>query len=159
MSVKAEVLERSEEQTTAPTEEYVNENKWTIRPCFLYKEEYNDCKSIKGRFHQYFIHGEAIDCLQWKRDYDNCSRYEEKKDLKAAQAVIHSEEDRRRTRLKAHFNNDIWPKRKAPPPNWERELPEWLQKRNENTLLDVKSRQEKGEDIQLIGERYLCTIM
>lgn len=71
-----------------------------IRPCFLYKEEYNDCKSIKGRFHQYFIHGESIDCLQWKRDYDNCSRFEDNKDLKAAKAVIESEADRRKTRLK-----------------------------------------------------------
>lgn len=71
-----------------------------IRPSFLYKEEYSDCKSIKGRFHQYFIHGESIDCLQWKRDYDNSSRFEEKNDLKAAKAVIESEEARRQSRFK-----------------------------------------------------------
>ncbi len=156
-----------------------------IRPCFLYKEEYSDCKSIKGRFHQYFIHGESIDCLQWKRDYDNCTRYEENNDLKAAQEVIQSESDRRKDRFKgtvqkeafcftvnslcpmnhktnqfvAHFNNDIWTKRKSPPEDWDKALPEWLQKRNQNTLLDVKSRQAKGEDIELIGERFLCTIM
>lgn len=73
-----------------------------IRPCFLYKEEYSDCKSIKGRFHQYFIDGESKDCLQWKRDYDNCSRYEEKNDLKAAHAVVQSEEDRRKQRFKGN---------------------------------------------------------
>lgn len=55
---------------------------------------------MKGRFHQYFIHGESVDCLQWKRDYDNCSRYEEKNDLKAAHAVIQSEGDRRKQRFK-----------------------------------------------------------
>lgn len=71
-----------------------------IRPCFLYKEEYSDCKSMKGRFHQYFIHGESVDCLQWKRDYDNCTRFEEKSDLKAAHAIIQSEQDRRTARFK-----------------------------------------------------------
>lgn len=61
--------------------------------------------------------------------------------------------------LVAHYDNDVWTKRKAPPPDWDKTLPEWLQKRNENTLLEVKSRQAKGEDIALVGERYLCTIM
>ncbi|KAJ6641372.1 UPF0545 protein C22orf39 [Pseudolycoriella hygida] len=159
MSVKAEVVNENPEKPTELTEAFVNENKWAMRPCFLYKEEYNDCKSIKGRFNQYFIHGESIDCQQWKRDYDNCSRYEDKQDLKSAQALIESEAERRKERFRAHFDNDVWTKRKAPPPDWDKALPEWLQKRNENTLLDVKSRQAKGEDIHLIGERYLCTIM
>lgn len=118
--------------------------------------------------------------MQWKRDYDNCSRYEDNNDLKAANAVIQSESNRREARLKgkqnqnqktmailsntyqidiAHFGNDVWTKRKTPPSDWDNTLPEWLQKRNENTLLEVKSRQAKGENIELIGERYLCTIM
>lgn len=59
----------------------------------------------------------------------------------------------------AHYDNDIWTKRKAPPSDWDKELPEWLQKRNENTLLEVKSKQAKGEDIALVGERFLCSIM
>ena len=44
---------------------------WLIKPCEMYKEEYKDCKSIKARFHQYFIFGETLDCEQWKIDYDN----------------------------------------------------------------------------------------
>lgn len=59
----------------------------------------------------------------------------------------------------AHYDNDVWSKRKEPPNDWDKALPEWLQKRNENTLLDVKSRQAKGDKVELIGERYLCTIM
>lgn len=50
----------------------------------MYREEYNDCTSVKGRFHQYFIYGETIDCAQWKRDLDNCSKWKEENDLKAA---------------------------------------------------------------------------
>lgn len=50
----------------------------------MYREEYNDCTSVKGRFHQYFIYGETIDCAQWKRDFDNCSKWKEENDLKAA---------------------------------------------------------------------------
>lgn len=49
----------------------------------MYKEEYKDCKSIKARFHQYFIFGETVDCEQWKIDYDNCNLWSEHKDKEA----------------------------------------------------------------------------
>jgi len=41
----------------------------------MYKEEYSECTSIKGRFHQYFIFGKSVDCSQWKRDFENCVRW------------------------------------------------------------------------------------
>ena len=31
-----------------------------VRPCESYNDEYSECKSIKGRFHQYFLHGENL---------------------------------------------------------------------------------------------------
>lgn len=55
-----------------------------IRPCEMYKEEYSDCTSVKARFHQYFIHGRAVDCAQWNRDYSNCCRWRDSGDAKAA---------------------------------------------------------------------------
>jgi hypothetical protein len=54
-----------------------------VRPCNMYKEEYSDCTSIKARFHQYFIFGKTVDCSQWKRDFDNCVRWKDKKNSSA----------------------------------------------------------------------------
>lgn len=45
----------------------------------MYKAEYDDCTSIRGRFHQYFIFGSSIDCTQWEKDYHNCYQWEKNK--------------------------------------------------------------------------------
>lgn len=66
----------------------------------MYDEEYDDCRSIKARFHQYFIFGKELDCEQWKTDYNNCIKYTKNNDLQAAQELIDSETNRRRERLK-----------------------------------------------------------
>lgn len=131
-----------------------------IRPCFLYKEEYSDCKSIKGRFHQHFIHGQSIDCESWKKDFDNCVQYEEKKDAEAATAVIKSEERRRHERLRAHYGNGVWLKRPSPPEDWNSPLPVWIEERNKNTYLDIKNREFKGEVVEQVKEKSsFCPIM
>lgn len=49
----------------------------------MYKAEYDDCISIKARFHQYFIFGERIDCSKWKTDYMNCYEWEKHKSEEA----------------------------------------------------------------------------
>ena len=54
-----------------------------IRPCVMYKDEYSDCTSIRGRFQQYFVHGETEDCLPWKRDYENCMKWKDNGNEKA----------------------------------------------------------------------------
>lgn len=54
-----------------------------MRPCMMYKDEYDDCTSIKARFHQYFIFGETIDCNQWKTDYNNCYQWQKYKSEEA----------------------------------------------------------------------------
>ena len=54
-----------------------------VRPCEAYKDEHSECKSIKGRFHQYFIHGDTIDCTQWETDYENCMKYCLRQDMAA----------------------------------------------------------------------------
>lgn len=51
------------------------EDTWMVRPCEINKEEYSECTSIKARFHQYFIFGKSVDCLQWKRDFENCVQW------------------------------------------------------------------------------------
>lgn len=142
----------------------VKNGSWSIRPCNLYKgkmsfsvisqllqqenvisEEYRDCRSIKGRFQQYFVHGDSLDCSSWEHDFENCVKFEEKKDLKAAKAVIDNETSRRKKRMKAHFGNNVWKKRDAPPEDWSKPLPDHLNQQYENSFLDVKSKELRGE--------------
>ncbi|PSN39173.1 hypothetical protein C0J52_20383 [Blattella germanica] len=113
---------------------------WMVRPCDLYKEEYSDCTSIKARFHQYFIHGESVDCSQWKRDYDNCVRWENNKNSKAL--------------------NNVWTKRDGPPPDWNKPLPEKFQKEYENTYLYHRAKEmAEGEGSRSeLENRTLCVI-
>jgi hypothetical protein len=54
-----------------------------VRPCESYKDEHSECKSIRGRFHQYFIHGENLDCAQWQTDFENCMKFRLQKDIPA----------------------------------------------------------------------------
>ncbi|XP_021206473.1 uncharacterized protein LOC105842222 isoform X3 [Bombyx mori] len=70
---------------TSNTTESQLEDKWMIRNCDIYEDEYDECTSFRARFHQYFIFGETLDCNQWKKDYDNCCKWESKKDVKAAE--------------------------------------------------------------------------
>lgn len=131
----------------------------------MYKEEYDDCNSVQGRFQQYFVHGDSADCPRWKRDYDNCVRFEQSPDnnLAAAQEIIDSESSRRAARWKGHYGNTVWEKRKSPPEDWAKPLPEWLQKRNENTYLDIKSKEMNSSggnafDLET-KDRTLCVVM
>ncbi len=122
-------------------------------------EEYKDCKSLKSRFNQYFIHGESLDCSSWYHDYENCLKWESKKDLKAAKEIIDSESKRRNIRLKNHYGNDIWRKRKTVPEDWAKPLPENISKEYENSYLDIKSKEMKGIIEKREEERTLCVVM
>lgn len=128
----------------------------------MYEEEYKDCKSLKSRFHQYFIHGESVDCHQWKHDYNSCLRYErDQSDLKSAKEVIDSEIDRRSVRMQAHYDNNIWHKRSSPPPDWDRALPDWLVEKNQNTYLSLKSSESTDNeyDNAIGNKRTMCLVM
>lgn len=119
---------------------------------------------MRSRFHQYFVHGEFADCSQWKTDCDDCLLYERKEDFQAALRVIRSEKNRREIRLGAHYANTVWTKRTEPPSEWEKPLPDWLQKRDENTFLAIKSREMKGEKTDEfvtfgLEPKSLCPIM
>lgn len=119
-----------------------------IRPCKIYDEEYSDCTSIKARFQQHFVYGKSLDCGQWKRDFENCIKYEQSQDLTAARELIESEKLRRMERFKAHYQNDVWTKRKSPPEGWNRPLPEAIQKAYENSYLSAKAKELRGEKVE-----------
>jgi hypothetical protein len=118
-------------------------------------EEFRDCRSIKGRFQQYFVHGDSLDCASWEHDFEDCLKYEDKNDLKAAKRVIDNETLRRKERLKNHYSNNVWKKRDAPPEDWAKPLPEHLTKGYENSFLDLKSKELKGE----LHYLFLCCLL
>ncbi|XP_052872186.1 UPF0545 protein C22orf39 homolog [Anopheles cruzii] len=143
-----------------PEEEEVFKNLWSIRPCYLYNEEYDDCTSIKARFHQYFIHGESIDCNQWKRDYANCTRFEKNPtDTKSALELIQSEASRREERMRAHYSNNVWTKRTAPPEDWSKPLPEHMLKEYEGSYLAAKAKELRGGPQTADSDSFSCSIM
>lgn len=129
----------------------------------MYEEEYKDCTSLKSRFHQYFIHGKSVDCNQWKHDYSSCLRYErDTSDWKSANEVINSEIDRRTIRMQAHYENNIWRKRINPPADWNKPLPDWLIKKNQNTYLNVRASEitDIEHDNTICNEnRTMCSVM
>lgn len=169
-------------------ESEVKNNSWAIRPCHLYKgfyskfsyfavasdefvcfflspEEYRDCRSIKARFQQYFVQGELLDCSSWEHDFENCSKFDEENDMKAAKKIIDNEASRRKERMKAHYSNNIWKKRKNPPEDWAKPLPEHLTRQYENSFLDIKNKEMKNIPISpeaaanSMQSSSFCTIM
>lgn len=48
-------------------------------------------------------------------------------------------------RLRAHYRNDVWEKRDNPPDDWNKPLPEHMQKEYETTYLYAKSKEGNGE--------------
>lgn len=72
-------------------------------------------------------------------------------------AVIKSEKERRLNRLRAHYRNDTWKKREAPPDDWAKPLPEWMAKRDKDTYLAQKSKELKEGITE--NPKSSCTIM
>ncbi|KAF6035475.1 hypothetical protein EB796_006214 [Bugula neritina] len=55
---------------------------WMVRPCVVYEEEYKECNSVSGKFHQRYVHGETLDCSKWYNDWKSCQKYTTTKDPK-----------------------------------------------------------------------------
>ncbi|KAK7075112.1 hypothetical protein SK128_023284 [Halocaridina rubra] len=130
---------------------------WLVKPCERYKEELSECRSIKRKFHQYYIHGETKDCSQWKADYKNCLDYRKNKNIDALSSVIDSEKVRCRERLSGHYKNTVWEKRESPPDDWSSPLPEENLHKDDISFLAMKAKELKEGKVQ---EEWtsICTI-
>lgn len=106
-----------------------------VRDCLDYEIEYKKCRSLRGKFHQYFIFGELLDCTHYKKKWKNCNKCMEN-DFKACADLIRDENELREKRIKNHLANDVWEKREKPPSDWNKELPEWLKERQKYSYLD-----------------------
>ncbi|XP_076338927.1 synaptic plasticity regulator PANTS isoform X5 [Tachypleus tridentatus] len=98
---------------------------------------------IKARFHQYFVHGQMIDCTQWQNDFKNCMDWRRYRDIDAFKNVLESERNRIFQRQAAAQANDSWELRDEPPEDWNKPLPDWLQKEH-NSYLKLKQKERIG---------------
>ncbi|RZF42621.1 hypothetical protein LSTR_LSTR001416 [Laodelphax striatellus] len=137
--------------------DHIKEKMFMVRNKAWYEEEYADCKSIRGRFHQYFVHGYLLDCSPWKRDADNCERWTKNQDRDSLEELIDSETKRREERLKPFTENEVWEPRTSPPGNWNSPLPEWMVEEYKTSYLGIKASEFKD----LIADKgtSLCNIM
>lgn len=104
-----------------------------------------------------------MDCSGWNHDLNDCINFEEKNDYRAGKRVIENENKRRKDRMEAHFDNDTWIKRKSPPEDWNKSLPEYITRKYENSFLEIKNKELKGESSSEknldFKEPTYCTLM
>jgi len=136
------------------------DDSWMVRPCEMYNLEYKDCNSLKGHFHQYFIHGKTLDCTQWKTDYSNCMKWRKRNDAEALSKVIDSERDRVSVRMGATRTNDVWKLRedKLSADIWNRPLPEWITKDHPGSYLQAMKTMD-GTEMSKDNGRQFCNIL
>jgi len=147
---------------------------WMLRECQCYHEEAKACKSVKGRFYQYYVHGEIRDCSEWTENHDDCKIWTNSADKEAATRIIDREKERIKKRLEGHVKNDVWEKRTEPPSKeeWNKPLPAYMVDKQERSYLALwqKSREKNDETIEqemttlsrqstLINSAPSCTIM
>ncbi|CAN7984855.1 unnamed protein product, partial [Ixodes hexagonus] len=129
-----------------------------VRPCEWYLEEYKDCKSIRGRFHQYFIFGSTLDCDNWSKDYTNCLRWRKEKDIEALRSVVDSEAQRKKERLDGSLQNNVWELRSEPPKDWNKPLPEWMNEKLRNTYLESVAKEPSSDATSALTKRSCCIL-
>lgn len=95
---------------------------WMVRPCEWYLQEYTDCKSIRGRIHQYFVgsDGSYDNCDGWRDDHYNCSMFRKNQSPDLLNRLIESELARKEKRFAQSRANDVWEYRAEPPSDWNR---------------------------------------
>ena len=145
---------------------------WMLRECQCYHEEAKACKSVKGRFYQYYVHGEIRDCSEWTENHDDCKVrfncgnktslrkifiallqiWTNSADKEAATRIIDREKERIKKRLEGHVKNDVWEKRTEPPSKeeWNKPLPAYMVDKQERSYLALwqKSREKNDETIE-----------
>ncbi|KAM9393271.1 synaptic plasticity regulator PANTS [Pholidichthys leucotaenia] len=85
------------------------------RACEDYWSEFKHCKSLRNRFHYYYVYGTMPSCQQWKEDYHNCREWEKHKTTETKEALQRSE----RSRIAAQTNfTPVWELRQEPPRDW-----------------------------------------
>jgi hypothetical protein len=117
-----------------------NKDLLLVRPCERYKELYKSCKSIRGRLHQYYVYGELFDCNPNYDNYKACLVYRKTGDTDVLKTVVEWEKKLMTARLEAERQNKTWQFRERPPEDFNGPLPEFLQKRQAESLFNYSSK-------------------
>ncbi|CAH1800739.1 unnamed protein product, partial [Owenia fusiformis] len=131
---------------------------WMVRPCEAFKDEYSECKSWKGRFHQTYVYGNHFDCSRWKEDFENCMKFRKYDDLDALDKVLKHEKERRKNRLRAAHNNDVWEYRSEPYKEWNSPLSEANAQQAEQTLFAIKEKEKLYKQNKEQSGGSMCVI-
>lgn len=105
-----------------------------VRPCERYKEMYSSCRSIRHRFHQYYVYGELLDCKIYSNLYNSCIEFRNKKEEKCLEPIIEWERNYFYTRMQTVNQNKTWVSRTEPPKDFEAPLPAYLEKLHKDSL-------------------------
>lgn len=109
-----------------------------IRPCERYMELYRSCKSILSRIHQYYVYGETLDCSPHVNNYNACLSFRKSKDVSLLDTIISWEKDFINIRMKTVEQNKAWKMRETPPADFDGPLPEFIVKRNRNSIFNSR---------------------
>lgn len=110
------------------------EDSHLVRPCERYKEMYSSCKSIRHRFHQYYVYGELLDCNIYSNLYSCCMDFRKTRDERCLDPIIEWENNFFKTRLQTVKQNKVWKPRDNPPKEFDAPLPAHLIKLHENSM-------------------------
>lgn len=109
-----------------------------LLPCDHYEYEYNNCSSWKAKVNNYFRGIEISDqeCLKYQELFVDCHKYQKDpvNNFNLLLKLNTYENDLMKRRIDSARGNDIWEMRTSPPSDWNSKLPDWAQKRLENTL-------------------------
>ena len=59
------------------------------------------------------------------------------------------------SRLRDHFDNDVWKKRKCPPQDWAKPLPDWLKEKSDDSYLAIYMKEKEEERQGALSESGL----
>jgi len=101
----------------------------------MYKEEYQECKSFTGKFHQYFSGNEHhADCIQLWKDYENCLLWTTKSNERARIELEKREVDI--VKSIAERRTKLWKYRTEPPKMWN--FPGWNLNQQKQNATETK---------------------
>lgn len=105
-----------------------------VRPCERYKEMYSSCRSVRHRFHQYYVYGELLDCNIYSGLYNSCIDFRNTNESKHLDSIIEWERNFFNTRLNTVKQNTTWKPRTEPPKEFDKPLPRHLEKLHKDSL-------------------------
>ncbi|XP_045172562.2 uncharacterized protein LOC123534396 [Mercenaria mercenaria] len=105
-------------QHIEPSEEVLKFYVEQINDCGIYRTEYEECVSWRGRRNQKFVYGLKLDCEHLKGAQKTCEHYKKTGDVRARDYLVTYERSKRDFRMQNARANDVWEYRMTPYGGW-----------------------------------------